>query len=651
MAKQKSIHAKQDIITGTTSQQSNWANRKYHLVILALLSIAIYANTIQHGYTQDDAIVINDNEFTTQGISGIPALLKYDTFRGFFKVEGKEKLVSGGRYRPLTPIMFAVEYQFFGEKPLIGHLLNILWFTLLVMILYLALERLFLKKSNSTYWSIVSFATCILFVVHPIHTEAVANIKGRDEIICLLGSLASLYYVIRWYDERRYRYLIYSGILFFLALLSKENTITFLAIIPLALFTFRNTTITECLKSISPAILATLVFLAIRSAVIGWDMGGTPMELMNNPFLKWTNNGYIALSKMESLPTMIYCLGKYLGLLVFPHPLTHDYYPRHIDIMSWSDLSVIFSALIYCSLGFYALVNVRKRSVVVFCIIYFLATISIVSNIVFPIGTNMSERFLFMPSVGFCLLVVYLGSKLYTKYPLLIKGIFAISVMAMIMKTVSRNPVWKDNYTLFTTDVNTSVRSAKVLNAAGGTKSSRASKMEDGPAKSKLLEEAIQHTTEAIDIHPNYKNAMLIQGNSYFYNKEFEKAATSYQQILALYPGDEEGETNLAIALRDAGKYYGEKKQDLINAEKYLLRSIALRPNDVETNRLLGVTNGIKGNHSQAIKYFTKVAELQPNSATAYVNLYNAYGAYGDEEEARINYEKALKINPKAFTK
>lgn len=651
MAKQKIKQSKLEVVGDSSPEASKWAGRKLHLIILAVLSILLYANTITHDYTQDDAIVITDNEFTTQGFAGIPSLLKYDTFRGFFKVDGKEKLVSGGRYRPLTPVMFAVEWQLFGSRPLMGHVFNLLWFALLVVVLYLTLERLFLKHDTSSHWRYMIFAACILFVVHPIHTEAVANIKGRDEIICLLGSLASLYYAIRWYDERHSKYMMFSGILFFLALMSKENTITFLAVIPLALYTFRKASIASSFKSILPALVGTVAFLLIRSAVIGWDMGGTPMELMNNPFLKWSNGGYVALSKMESLPTMLYCLGKYLGLLVIPHPLTHDYYPRHIDIMSWGDFSVILSTVIYFAMGIYAILNIKKRSVLSFCIIYFLATISIVSNIVFPIGTNMSERFLFMPSVGFSLFIAYLGWKAYGKYPTLIKGVFAVAVVAMIGKTVTRNMVWKDNYTLFTTDVHTSTRSAKILNAAGGTKSNRASKMEDGPAKTKLLVEAIDHTTKALEVHPNYKNAMLIQGNSYFYNKEFEKAAASYERILSLYPGDADGESNLAVALRDAGKYYGEQKQDLVNAEKYLRRSISIRPNDVETNRLLGVANGIKGNHLEAIKYFKKVADLQPNNASAYVNLYNAYSAYGDNEEARINYEKAIRINPEAFTK
>ncbi|MEZ4950405.1 MAG: hypothetical protein R2784_13615 [Saprospiraceae bacterium] len=64
--------------------------------LIFLVSFLLYANTLSHGYTQDDAIVITDNEFTQKGIAGIPDILKYDTFRGFFKVEGKDKLVARG---------------------------------------------------------------------------------------------------------------------------------------------------------------------------------------------------------------------------------------------------------------------------------------------------------------------------------------------------------------------------------------------------------------------------------------------------------------------------------------------------------------------------------------------------------------------------
>lgn len=648
-SKQKSSPTKTIDSQSKVASSPKWENRKWHLIILGILSVLLYANTLTHEYTQDDAIVIYDNEFTTAGFEGIPGLLKYDTFRGFFKTEGKDKLVSGGRYRPLTPIMFAIEYQFFGRSPFIGHLISVLWYAILVMVLYLTLERLFLKYDTSSQWRYMILAACILFAIHPVHTEAIANIKGRDETISLLGSLLALYYVIKAFDSSSRKHLILSGLFFFLALMSKENTITYLAIIPLALYIFRKASIGKSIMYTLPALAGTILFLLIRYAVIGFDLGGTPMELMNNPFLVWTGDGYSALSKFESLPTMIYCLGKYIGLLLFPHPLTHDYYPRHIDIMSWSDMTVILSMVLYFTLSIFAIWKLKSRSVIAFCIIYFLATISIVSNIVFPIGTNMSERFLFMPSVGFALMLAYIGWKNYDKYPLIIKGLFVIVVIAFTTKTITRNTVWKNDYTLFTTDVHTSTRSAKLLNAAGGTKVTRASKMDDSPLKTRLLNEATNHLDKALEIHPTYKNAMLLNGNAHFYKNDFDGAIKNYEKIISLYPNDKDGVKNLAVALRDGGRYYGEQKNDITKAKQYLSRSLNLVPDDIETIRLMGITNGVGGNHREAIKYFNKVIELQPDVASGYVNLYNAYMLYGDEEAARINYEKAISLDPKAF--
>src|SRR5690606_20899622 len=88
-------------VTKMTAPGNNNFTRRWSWILFTRGAL-LYANTLRHDYAVDDAIVIYDNEFTTKGVSGIPSLLKYDTFRGFFKVEGKESLVSGGRYRPLT---------------------------------------------------------------------------------------------------------------------------------------------------------------------------------------------------------------------------------------------------------------------------------------------------------------------------------------------------------------------------------------------------------------------------------------------------------------------------------------------------------------------------------------------------------------------
>ena len=94
--------------------------------LIFAFSFLLYANTLTHGFVLDDAIVITDNMYTSKGVEGIPGILSKETFFGFFKVEGKETLVSGGRYRPMTLVLFAMVYQVAGASPFIFHLLTIL---------------------------------------------------------------------------------------------------------------------------------------------------------------------------------------------------------------------------------------------------------------------------------------------------------------------------------------------------------------------------------------------------------------------------------------------------------------------------------------------------------------------------------------------
>ena len=414
MSKQKKTK-KKAILKNPTAQKNQWSvgtwpiNTKLHKWIIFVLAFLLYGNTLTHEYTQDDAIVIYDNMFTTEGFSGIPGILKYDTFYGFFKVEGKDKLVAGGRYRPLTLVMFAVEYAIFGDNPLIGHLGNILLYGFLGIILYLLLLKLFRARGDLPSAAFIAFLTTLFFMVHPVHTEVVANIKGRDEIMTLLGSLAALLLSLKAFQEKKDWLNILAGIIFFLALLAKENAITFLAVVPLTYFIFTKADLAKVITQTLPFLIGAILFLIIRGQVLGGNFGGeVSMELMNNPFLKIENGRWVALAFGEKMATIVYTLGKYVQLLIFPHPLTHDYYPRHVALMTWSDWQVILSTLLYIGMGVLGLIGLLKKRLWSYGILYYIITLSIVSNVVFPIGTNMSERFLFMPSVGFCLGVVLL---------------------------------------------------------------------------------------------------------------------------------------------------------------------------------------------------------------------------------------------------
>jgi len=244
----------------TATKSGFLRNSRLHLIILGALAAVLYANTLGCDYTWDDAIVITDNDFTKSADFG--NIFTKDTFHGFFKQ--KKNLVAGGRYRPLTLAMFAVEYQIM-ESPFLGHLMNVLWYALTGIVLYLVLLKLINpeRRDDLKLWFIPLVAS-LLFIAHPIHTEAVSNIKGRDEIITLLGALAALYFALRAYYEENNLWMLLSGLVFFLGLLAKENAITFLAVVPLAFYFFTKADFIQIAKYTLPLAVATVAFLMIR---------------------------------------------------------------------------------------------------------------------------------------------------------------------------------------------------------------------------------------------------------------------------------------------------------------------------------------------------------------------------------------------------
>ncbi len=636
------------------SFSANWqVNTRLHKVLIFAFAFLLYGNTLTHDYTQDDAIVIYDNMFTTQGFSGIPGILKYDTFYGFFKVEGKDKLVAGGRYRPLTLVMFAVEYALFGENPFIGHLGNILLYGLLGIVLYLLLLKLFKAREDIPLAALIALITTLFFIAHPIHTEAVANIKGRDEIMTLLGSLAALLFSIKAYTEEKGWLNILAGIIFFLALMAKENAITFLAVVPLTYFVFTKAKFGKIALQTLPFFLAAILFLVIRGQVLGGNFGSElSMELMNNPFLTIENNRWVHLSLGDKMATIIYTLGKYIQLLIFPHPLTHDYYPRHISLMTWGSWQVILSTLLYLGLGILGLIGLFKKRIWSYGILYYLITLSVVSNVAFPVGTNMSERFLFMPSVGFCLVIIMFflppppSREGETSDKKLNVVLFTGGIILLLLsaKTIHRNFAWKDNFTLFTTDIQVSKNSAKLRNSVGGELSAAAIKETDTSKQAAMLQEAVGHLKEAIQIHPTYKNAYLLLGNAHNYLKEYDQAIQAYDQALRLDPNYTDAFNNRAITYRDGGLYFGQQKGDLKKSIQYLTEAQQAQPNDYETVFGLGVAQGMSGNLSKAIELFSKSTQLQPNSAAAWRNLGNAYMNAGDTERGTAALQKAAAL-------
>lgn len=701
---QKHIPQKKDSKTTLTPNSPAVFAIWHFRSIIILFSFFLYAQTINYDFVLDDTLMITSNSMTTQGISAIPDIFSNDAFAGFF---GKDKdLVAGGRYRPLTHAMFAVEYELFGDAPLPGHFINILLYALLGLIVFNTLNVCFEQIHDKKQWTkYIPFTATLLFMAHPLHTEVVANIKGRDEIISMAGSMLALFYSLKYAANKSPKYLVFSFLALLAGLFSKENAITFVAIIPLALYFFTNSAKKDYFATLLPLLAASAIFLAARFIALGFLTGNSiEAEILNNPF--------IHSSKADEIATVIFTWLLYLKLLIFPHPLTHDYYPWHLNIMNFSQPAVILAIIVVVSLLVLAILKFRKKHVLSFGILFFAITFSIQSNLLFNIGTFMNERFMFVALLGFCIIAAYYISQLARRQLQFSAVIFLLVMSLYTVKTFSRSRDWKDNYTLFTTDVKVSKNSAKCNVSAAESIIEKAESMDKTPSSAvKLYRQAYNYLLHAQKIYPGYYGAYDLGGKAAFHLNDFKSSFENYKMCLTINPEapvpvnniylvsialsqrerydesvevllwltdfapdslkyklelasmyEKTGNINTGIdtllsvlkinpsygeAWAKLGEFYGKHLNDLGKAEEYLLKAKQLIPNDLSVNENLGIVYGMQRRYDKSLEYFMNALAIDSTIARLHNNVAGTYQLVGNAGKANYHFRKAMELEKK----
>lgn len=637
----------------------------YYWGILLLTSFLLYGNTLTHDYALDDAIVITKNDFTKEGVQGIPDILTNDSFTGFF---GQRKdLVKGGRYRPLSQVMFAIEYELFGFNPFVGHFINVLLYGFLAITLFqfifnIGMHRFAVRKTTV----LLALLTSLFFIAHPVHTEVVANIKGRDEILALLLGTLTLLVMFKAMKKNSIRYTFGASGIYLLALLSKENAAIFIFLIPLTVWFFLSPPWKQMIQFHAPLVLVLTGYVLLRGSILG-NQTGTSNELLNNPFIE-------ALPS-EKAGTILYTLGFYLRLLVFPHPLTYDYYPYHIELFHWKSAIPILVFVMYFTILVIMFVTFKKKNIVSYSILWYLIPLVPVSNIFFPVGVFMGERFVFISSVGFCLFLAFL----ITRYLIQKQKFEKIAAVLVIMvlglysfKTIDRNKTWKDDFTLFTTDVLTSRNSAKANTTAGGALYEKALTIDNPQEKRTMLYESKQYLRRAISIYPGYVDARLLLGNVQWelYHR-FDSVWPHYSRILDKSPRHNQTLDNMrAMAtqlekprpkidiLRTLHRYrpnsydinymlgstYGKSLQQMDSARHFLQRAVEIS-SKTKALKDLGVAYGMSGKPQKAIPLFEQALAKDSTDQQLYINLGVSHRQLGNLKKAREYFEKAKKID------
>jgi tetratricopeptide (TPR) repeat protein len=604
---------------------------------LAALAFLLYANTLGHQYVLDDPLAITKNELVQQGISGIPELFSQH-YRAGTEGAGASALL----YRPLSLVTFAVEWSVSPGSPFLGHFMNVLWYALTVALLFGALRRLL----HGYHW-LWAAGAALLFAAHPLHTEVVANIKSRDEILNLFFGVAALYSWARWLEQPAGKWLGMALGCYFLALLSKESAVLLLPVFPLASWFFFNKTARQSAGHALLFAAPMVLFLVIRTAVLSQTADKFVVSEMDNPIVA-------AMGFGERSATSFMVLWKYFQLLVFPHPLLSDYSYRHLSVVNWGNWQALLGLALYGGLAFLAVRGLMRRQVWAFPIAAFLCGVALYSQLPIVIGTLFGERLMYAPSVWFCVGAAWLvwratqfdpGSR--ADLPEVKKigagaGILIAVAALFSLQTISRNADWKDNRTLFTADVAKAPNSVRLHNGMGSELYARFNTEENlsETEKTALLVEIEEHSNAAIAIRPN-PVSFLNLGNAAIARNRYADAIRQYEEALKQAPNYGIARINIGRTYLGWGREEGQKNQNLPRAAELLEKAVEYGMNDAETYLNLGTAYGMMGQNEKAIVQFEKSVQLDPQNKTAWRNLSVAYGAIGNAARAEECARKA----------
>lgn len=586
---------------------------KHQLIFLFLISFIVYTNTLNHDYILDDYSVIKDNWVVKKGTEGISTIMKTPYRYGYWNSEGT-------LYRPFTLAMFALEWQISPDTPSIHHWVNVLANSLMIVLLLLFLYQLFDPKHR-----LLLFLATLLFALHPIHTEVVANIKSRDEIMAFLFLLGGMFYFLKKYNSNKSLAASILAIAFLVGLMFKESIVTFLFLFPVLVYLTRKET-SLTIYSFVPMLIGFGVFFLIRNSIVDTNAMNSTAEIDN--FLVGIDH------YPDKLATAIYLIGIYLLKLVFPHPLSNDYSYPHFEVVSFGNFGVLLTlAIIIGGLAF-AFSKFKKDTLLWTGIIIMGGTLALYSNIVITIGSSFGERFLFLPSLGFCIIFVW-GLEQILKNKT--NPIIAISLAIGVLyggKTIARNNAWKDNFTLYETDVKNTPNSARAHYYYGlGLMRDKALTTKNQQERLQYMQQAVAEFKQALQLYPSYGDSWSSLGLAMYRLNDKTTALKYYEQALKY------GSSN-DIVYSNMGTIYFEQQQ-FSEAIKCYSKAVQYNPRHVDALGNLAASYGSIGDFNKAITYFKEALKYQPNNKNNMRMLASTYQNLGMNQEANYWFAKA----------
>lgn len=644
---------------------------------LLLACVLLFANTFSNEFvTGDDTRLINDNRYIRSS-KNIPLFFTPYYWNALHPFKGERQ------YRPIRTTTFALDYFFWQDDPVGYHLTNLLLHTGNVVLVY-CLVLLLIGVARPDRQSMDSmpaplsgytcapevmlpFLTALFFAAHPVHAEAITFVKNRSELLAGLFFLSSLLIFVRYISPTAARGAGQNGtrsfirrgldlpaalVCFVLALGSKEMAITLPSVLILYAICFLPG------PARWKAILKTIPFWGVAGLFLGMRyvvFDATASSVATFPDSPW-----------QSGLTVLQTFGYYFYLLLFPVKL-HVNHLFRLPLTIWEP-SVFFSAMASVSLGMLALMLFKRtRRLPCFGLGWLLLTLLPASNLVYLSFRPIAEQRLYLPSIGFCLLLALAFRGLCaTGAGFLSRKITLVLLVAMIfmfysVQTIRRNYDWRDSLTFYSQLVDRFPQNPRAHLGLG-----------DALMSKNRFDEAINQYYYALQLDPDYSNCHCNLANALMMEGFVGEAIRYYFIGLSLQPDDPELHYNLAVALTEQGRFneamqhyrqalkiFPDFSEALYNLGVLLAMNenldeatdsfnavLRLAPDNADAYRSLGMIAAKRDHFQEAIEYYNASLAIDANNAGSHFGLGIALAGSGHAEEAIVHYRLALKHQP-----
>jgi tetratricopeptide (TPR) repeat protein len=581
--------------------------RAWHIGLVLALALLCYAQTAVYQFVWDDSEQIVANS-RIRSFSHLGEAFQ-ENFWAFYGASAQSHY-----YRPLQTVTYMIGYAFGGLSPVPYHWLNILLHMMSSLALLWLAWELF-RDEKIALWA------GLLFAAHPMHTESVAWAAGVTDVGCGLFYFVSL---ASWLRSNRsgqsWRWL--SGLAFLAALLFKEMALTLPAVVIGLQYVqdkdTGNRKWSRRFASWSPLVLALAIYVALRIHALG-SFAPQPTPL---PLRFW-----------DRMLTVAYLLGLYVTKLFLP--VSQNAYrlfepfsrlaPAHW-IPALVTLSVFVGMAVICRR------NLKLLIVAGWALIALAPVLSFES-----VGQNVfAERYLYIPSAGFCLFLPGIARSLGTKFSQRQVQVFGIAIVAAFaLLTLKRNPVWRDEKTLYLSTLSVSPWAAMMHQNLGDVY------YREGNSSAALNEFEAAFTSSVRAFVPSKRdqyNALIGISTVYLDTDRLEQAWQTASEAGRLDQGGAEAYFLL-------GTIRSKQERDA-EAESLLKKAVALKPDHVAAQINLGSVLISEGKPAEAAQHFRLALQIDARSLPAQVGIAMSYEQTGHHSEAVRMLKEVLAQDP-----